>query len=78
MRYISPNPDRFDIDRPAEKLASFGHGPHFCIGSYIARIALEVIFDRLAELELAGDEPQWIESFIVRGPLSVPVSFVAH
>ncbi len=77
-----PDPDVFDIDRKAEKLMSFGHGPHFCIGSHLARmeakIALDVLLERFPTLDFPDAETEWIQSFIVRGPLSVPVSFAAH
>jgi hypothetical protein len=52
-----PNPDRFDITRkPAVPALSFGAGPHFCIGSALARfearLAIEAIADRWPDLRL--------------------------
>lgn len=52
-----PNPNVFDIDRDTSGHLAFGHGIHFCIGKDLARaegrIAYEVLFDRLGNIELA-------------------------
>ena len=52
-----PDPDRFDITRkPAVPALSFGAGPHFCIGSALARfearLAIEAVADRWPDLRL--------------------------
>ncbi len=52
------DPDRFDIHRQnADQHVGFGHGPHLCVGLGLARaearIAFEVLFDRLEEIRLA-------------------------
>ncbi len=51
------NPDVFDIHRDASAHMAFGHGIHFCIGHQLARaearIAFEVLFDRLEAFECA-------------------------
>ncbi|MET9660724.1 cytochrome P450 [Streptomyces sp. NPDC006510] len=59
-----PDADRFDVTRPARRTAarhlSLGHGPHYCLGAPLARmeatIALEQLFSRFPELELAVPE----------------------
>ncbi|MCX4850026.1 cytochrome P450 [Streptomyces sp. NBC_00893] len=59
-----PDADRFDVTRPARRTAarhlSLGHGPHYCLGAPLARmeatIALEQLFGRFPELELAVPE----------------------
>ncbi|MFJ5195163.1 cytochrome P450 [Streptomyces sp. NPDC088394] len=56
-----PDADRFDVTRPARRTAarhlSLGHGPHYCLGAPLARmeatVALEQLFGRFPELELA-------------------------
>ncbi|MFJ2587309.1 cytochrome P450 [Streptomyces sp. NPDC087538] len=61
-----PDADRFDVTRPARRTAarhlSLGHGPHYCLGAPLARmeaaIALEQLFGRFPELELAVPEPE--------------------
>ena len=57
-----PDPDRFDIARkPAVPALSFGAGPHFCIGSALARfearLAIEAIADRWPGLRLVTEAP---------------------
>jgi cytochrome P450 len=57
-----PDPDRFDIHRkPASPALSFGAGPHFCIGSALARfearLAIEAIADRWPDLRLVTTAP---------------------
>jgi cytochrome P450 len=51
------DPNRFDIHRDASGHVAFGHGMHYCIGHLLARaearIAFEVLFDRLSDIELA-------------------------
>jgi cytochrome P450 len=54
-------PDRFDIQRPnADKHLSFGYGIHYCIGAPLvrleARIAIEVLVQRLPDLHLVPDQ----------------------
>ncbi len=76
------NPDVFDIDRPAENFMSFGAGPHYCLGNYLARkeahLGLEVLFERFASLELANTDVVWMDSYFARGPKSLPVRFRAR
>jgi len=42
-----PDPDRFDITRPAASHLTFGHGPRYCIGAPLARIELQAVFSQL-------------------------------
>ncbi|MFB7631109.1 cytochrome P450 [Streptomyces sp. NPDC056149] len=83
-----PQPDEFrpsrylaatDAQRPAPH-AAFGHGPHFCVGSRLARLeattALPLLFDALPDLRLAADPTQlpYRPGLLVRGPRTLPVS----
>lgn len=62
---------------------SFGHGEHGCpypapeLAHVIAQSAIEVLLDRLPDLELSvpADELQWRESVWMRGLHSLPVRF---
>src|SRR5262249_50588590 len=51
-------PFKFDIARDPNPHLAFGIGEHFCLGSNLARLELEVIFRQLAQrleyAELAG------------------------
>jgi len=42
-----PEPDAFDIDRPARAHLAFGHGVHQCLGQSLARLEFQVVFDTL-------------------------------
>ncbi|MFF7814054.1 cytochrome P450 [Streptomyces roseolus] len=56
-----PDADRFDLTRAgATRHLSLGHGPHYCLGAPLARmeaaVALEALFTRFPELDLAVPE----------------------
>ncbi|MFJ9693628.1 cytochrome P450 [Kitasatospora sp. NPDC101183] len=73
-----PEADRFDLDRAARHL-SLGHGPHFCLGSALARLeaetALRHLFGRHPALALAeGRENEPIASFVSNGARSLWVT----
>ncbi len=40
-----PDPTRFDVDRENKAHMTFNTGPHRCIGSHLARIELNVLFE---------------------------------
>jgi cytochrome P450 len=42
-----PNPDVFDIRRPARQQIAFGAGPHQCVGSALARAEMQIVFGTL-------------------------------
>ncbi|QFY10493.1 cytochrome P450 [Nonomuraea phyllanthi] len=53
------DPDRLDLRREPSPHLGFGHGPHFCVGSSLARvqtgIALSAVLRRFPDLALAGE-----------------------
>ncbi len=74
-----PEPDRFDLGRPANRHVAFGGGgPHFCLGAHLARIEIEALIaemvSRLDDLAPAG-EVSWMGSNFIFGPTSLPVRF---
>ena len=76
-----PDPDHYDLLRASPKPhISFGHGPHACLGTHLARlemrVALNLLLDRLPNLRLdpEGDDPH-IRGQIFRSPTSLPVLF---
>ncbi|MGW1811034.1 cytochrome P450 [Streptomyces sp. NPDC002078] len=77
-----PDPHRFDVhrDNVADHL-SFGGGAHYCpataLGRAHARIALEVLLDRLPDLALAVPPAQlvWRTGFMKRIPERLPVTW---
>ena len=62
---------------------SFSHGEHACpvgvpeVAEVIARTAVEVLLDRIPDVELAvpGEMPRWKQTSIMRGLESLPVIF---
>ena len=50
-----PDPDAFDITRDARDHLAFGHGPHACAGTRLARLEMETLLhallDRVGRLE---------------------------
>ncbi|WP_245905990.1 cytochrome P450 [Mycolicibacterium palauense] len=38
-----PEPDEFHWDRRIERLLSFGHGQHFCLGMHLARLEITIM-----------------------------------
>ena len=72
------DPERFDIGRKPGKHLGFGSGPHFCIGSILAKreatIALRELLTRFPNLRSNGAE-EWTTQAGMRGPLKLPVAF---
>jgi cytochrome P450 len=73
------DPDTLDLTRtPNEHVAFGGGGPHFCLGSHLARIELHAIMGelltRLPDMEPAGPTV-WQDSVFISGPKHLPVRF---
>ena len=74
---VFDDPFRFDIERsPNDHVAFGGGGPHFCLGSSLARMEIHVLFEELArrvpELRGVGD-PQPLRSNFIGGIKHLPV-----
>jgi cytochrome P450 len=74
-----PDPDEFRLDRDRREVGkhvAFGWGIHFCLGAPLARletrIAFDRMFDRMADIELAG-EPKRNDSFVLHGLTALPI-----
>jgi cytochrome P450 len=76
-----PNaPDEFNPEREEPGQLAFGYGPHFCVGSPLARmemrITLETFIARLKNLRLAdADGPHFHPHSILRGLKKLNVKF---
>jgi cytochrome P450 family 142 subfamily A polypeptide 1 len=65
------DPDRLDVTRPDNRHVAFGFGTHFCLGAWLARLELRVMFGellrRIPEWELVDpDEPQIVPGTFAR------------
>ncbi|WMX48479.1 cytochrome P450 [Streptomyces roseicoloratus] len=78
---VFPEPERLDFDRDHNPHVAFGHGPHYCPGSALARIESEILLDslwtRFPGLRLAVPEEQirWQRGALIRGPETLPVTW---
>jgi cytochrome P450 len=71
--------ERLDIGRSDEtRHLSFGLGPHFCLGTSLARlegrIAFEALASRYPAMELAADNLRWRGNARLRGLASLPIA----
>ncbi len=74
------DPFRFDVARTPNDHVAFGFGPHFCLGSSLARIEARIMFEqlleRLPDLHLVdGTEPGYRPASFVSGYESMRVAF---
>ncbi len=77
---VFSNVDEYDLHRKdGNKMLSFGPGPRLCPGMHLARkqllVVLDVLLDRLPELALIDCDKAVPTGTVLRGPLSLPVSY---
>ncbi|GIW42994.1 MAG: cytochrome P450 [Candidatus Binatia bacterium] len=74
-----PDPDKFDLFRDTEGHLAFGFGRHYCAGSHLARlearIALEVLLDRLADLARDRSFEDRVVGLAFRSPNALHVKY---
>lgn len=73
-------PERFDIYRKNMRHLAFGSGPHFCAGTWVARlmigrIAAPRLFGRLRNLRLPDLGAVTLRGWVFRGPTSFPAEW---
>src|SRR5271170_7993213 len=70
-------PNQLNLKRLNNQHLAFSAGPHFCIGSQLARlegqIAIRNLVQRFPNMKLAGPRPEWAPTFGLRGLKSLPV-----
>jgi hypothetical protein len=73
------DPDRFDIQRRAPRILSFGHGQHMCLGAHVARlegrVLLEEVLRAMPEYEIDEAGIQRLRSEFFRGFAALPIRF---
>jgi cytochrome P450 len=80
---VFPDPGRFDVRRPnAARHLAFAHGPHFCLGAYLARLearmAIETLLDLLPRLRLDPRYPSAPHGLVFRKPPDLRVRWDLH
>jgi cytochrome P450 family 142 subfamily A polypeptide 1 len=74
------DPDRLDVTRPDNRHVAFGFGTHFCLGAWMARLELRVMFEellrRIPDWELVDpDEPQIVPATFARAYDRIRIRF---
>ncbi|HEX5145157.1 MAG TPA: cytochrome P450 [Mycobacterium sp.] len=62
------DPDQFIWNRPIERLLSFGHGQHFCLGVHVARLEITIMMTEF--LKRVGADYRILEADASRPPSS--------
>lgn len=76
---VFDDPDQLDVRRNPNPHMAFGKGPHFCLGTPLARIegqiVLREILQRYRSIDLAEpiEDIRWINSMVTRGPSRLPL-----
>lgn len=75
---VFDEPFEFRIDRGPNRHLSFGYGPHQCLGQFLAKMEMKILFHRLLEryeeIELAG-RPVRAGATFMNGLTSLPIRF---
>jgi cytochrome P450 len=70
-------PNQLNLKRLNNQHLAFSAGPHFCIGSQLARlegqIAIQNLVQRFPKMKLTGPRPEWAPTFGFRGLKSLSV-----
>jgi cytochrome P450 len=71
-------PNQLNLKRLNNQHLAFSAGPHFCIGSQLARLEGQVslmnLVQRFPKMKLAGPRPEWASTFGLRGLKSLQVT----
>jgi len=74
------DPDTYNVERNPRGHLGFGAGPHFCLGTNMARlvtaVAMRVFMDAVPHYELTQPELDWVPSSNFRSPVSLPFRIV--
>ena len=75
---VFEEPDRFRSDRKPNRHVAFGYGAHLCLGQYLAKLEMRILFEELLphlkSLSLDG-EVKMTQAYFVNGPKKLPIRF---
>jgi cytochrome P450 len=75
---VFDEPFRFRSDRKPNRHVAFGYGAHLCLGQYLAKMEMRILFEellpRLKSVSLDG-EVKMSQATFVNGPKKLPIRF---
>ncbi|UGY18934.1 cytochrome P450 [Bradyrhizobium septentrionale] len=75
---VFEEPYRFRSDRKPNRHVAFGYGAHLCLGQYLAKLEMRILFEELLphlkSLSLDG-EVKMTQAYFVNGPKKLPIRF---
>ncbi len=75
---VFEDPFAFRIDRSPNRHVAFGYGPHVCLGQFLAKLEIRLLFEellaRVDDIALDG-EPAWVKANFVSGLKRLPIRF---
>jgi cytochrome P450 len=75
------HPDIYDVERNSRAHLGFGAGPHFCLGSHMARLvtatAMHAFLEAVPNFERSQTQLDWLPSSNFRSPVSLPFRVLA-
>jgi cytochrome P450 len=75
---VFEDPFTFRSDRKPNRHVAFGYGAHLCLGQYLAKMEMRILFEellpRLKSIALDG-EVKMTQATFVNGPKSLPIRF---
>jgi cytochrome P450 len=77
-QFPDPDPDTFEVERKIDRILSFGHGTHVCMGAPLARlegrIVVEETLKRFPEWDVDWDKAEIVHTgSSVRGYSKLPI-----
>ena len=75
---VFEDPFKFRCDRKPNRHVAFGYGAHLCLGQYLAKLEMRILFEellpRLKSIALDG-EVKMTQATFVNGPKKLPIRF---
>ncbi|SIO10901.1 hypothetical protein SAMN05443247_02051 [Bradyrhizobium erythrophlei] len=75
---VFEEPFKFRCDRKPNRHIAFGYGAHLCLGQYLAKLEMRILFEellpRLKSIALDG-EVKMTQATFVNGPKKLPIRF---